>query len=198
MQKVLTAMCHCGCIHGTGQTSGAGAQFCCPNFLAADAAKSGTWRQGTYYDALSVEGAHSCIALATIGNMAPTNAYCGAQTWGPASHLLSSAQTSALSESGTPLGVLSAITQIFFQTIGGSCGSGGAQFTVGANVTTVSTPATGWTWMDGTTSTNLNCGSVGCGFWAPGQPDGSVGSTSSANVVWGGGCGGLPYLDDEP
>lgn len=32
-------------------------------------------------------------------------------------------------------------------------------------------PATGWSWLDNTNSSGLNCGSEGCGPWSPGHPN---------------------------
>ena len=180
----------------TGQTSGTGAAFCCPYFLATDP-NGLTWLQSTYYDAANVEGAHSCLALyATTGHPQSYDAYCRAQTWGPASHMLSSMQTSALSAVGQAQGVLSASAQLLYQRFGGSC-PGGSVFTIGASVTATATPATAWSWMDGTPSSNLNCGSTGCGPWYSGYPAAGAGATRNANVFWGGGCFVAPGLDDQ-
>jgi hypothetical protein len=39
---------------------------------------------------------------------------------------------------------------------------------------TGSVAVTGWSWVDDTDATNLNCGSMGCGPWVTGQPSGGV------------------------
>ncbi len=31
-------------------------------------------------------------------------------------------------------------------------------------------PYVGWSWVDGTNASNINCGAVGCGPWSPGLP----------------------------
>ena len=164
----LWCMVHFCCGDDTGQTSGAAAGFCCPLLRAGYA---GNWLTSTYYDAGGVEGAHSCLALYFGGAMSyqAANAFCGTQTYGAASHLVTSMQTSAVDVSGTSAGAMSQAAKLAYQYMGGSCG-GGSSYTVGANATTLSTQATGWTWIDGTTATNLNCAVQSCGMWDIGEP----------------------------
>ena len=141
--------------------------MCCPSVTAGYS----SWATSSYYDVAGVEGAHSCLALYCGGGMSyfTANAFCGTQTYGSASHLVTSLQTSVVNVYGASVGVMSAAAKLAFQWMGGSCG-GGASFLVGANVTTLSTQATGWSWIDGTTATNVNCAIQGCGMWDIGEP----------------------------
>ena len=149
-----------------GQVSGAGAGFCCPLLRAGI---QSAWTTGAYFDALGVEGAHSCVAISTGASLSQPAAvpYCSQQTFGSASHLMTSMQMSVIAASGTPQGVLSYASQL--GSMGGTCPFG-TYFLLGGNVTEAATRATAWSWMDGTPATNLNCGSQSCGLWYPGEP----------------------------
>jgi hypothetical protein len=37
----------------------------------------------------------------------------------------------------------------------------------------------GWSWVDGTNASNLNCGAVGCGPWGPSEPNSALGGTEN-------------------
>jgi hypothetical protein len=47
---------------------------------------------------------------------------------------------------------------------------------------TGSVATTGWLWVDGTSVTNLNCGSTGCGPWLPGEPNNGGGIENYAHI----------------
>ena len=40
----------------------------------------------------------------------------------------------------------------------------------------------GWSWVDGTDASNLNCGSIGCGPWTSGGPDNAGGIEDRAQI----------------
>jgi hypothetical protein len=49
---------------------------------------------------------------------------------------------------------------------------------------TGSVATSGWLWVDGTSVTNLNCGSTGCGPWAVGEPSGGSGVIENCVHIW--------------
>jgi hypothetical protein len=47
---------------------------------------------------------------------------------------------------------------------------------------TGSVATSGWLWVDGTSATNLNCGSTGCGPWTAGEPNNSGGIENCTHI----------------
>jgi hypothetical protein len=63
---------------------------------------------------------------------------------------------------------------------------------------TGSIPTAGWSWVDGTNATNLNCGSASCGPWSPGNPDNFGGVESRAQIWVLSGAGLNDRRDSDP
>ena len=55
----------------------------------------------------------------------------------------------------------------------------------------------GWSWVDGTDASNLNCGSIGCGPWTSGGPDNAGGFEDRAQI-WSPGLNDRRDLDALP
>ena len=151
----------------SGQSSGPAAPFCCPNVYQPN------WVTGTYVDRFNVEGAHSCLAFTSKSlstSFAAANTLCQSSTFSSAAHLVTSLQTSLVSVGGADL--LSVSAALVYQSPTGVCapgysGQGGLEFALGASTSSPSTTPSAWQWVDGTNSSNLNCGSRGCGLWWP-------------------------------
>ena len=150
-----------------GQTSGAGAPFCCPVVFWSG------WTTGFYVDKYGVEGAHSCLAY--YPNHASTfdlnNALCRSNVGydDPNAHLLTSKQSRNIAPWDS--GLLSTAVALYAQGYPG-CGPT-PEFAIGANTTIAPfgpVVAANWTWMDGTDASVLNCWITGCNLWKPTDP----------------------------
>ena len=148
-----------------------------------------------------MEGAHSCLVYTTSysnANSLPLgNAACVRLTGQSNAHMLSSQQVSLIGQSqvnGISSGVLSASAALAFGTI---CPSRSpAEFAVGASTSLLSSSPTAWTWTDGTNSSNVNCGSNGCGQWWSSYPSGPSNEVYLF-VDWQVDCAHSPVFDNN-
>ena len=146
-----------------GQTSGAGAPFCCPAPFGFG------WNTALYVDAYGVEGAHSCLGFYPnqAGTFDLNNALCRGLVGYDSvnAHLLTSKQSRHIATWDS--GLLSTAAALF-ASVNPGCSNVG--FVIGANTTGQFTPAVNWTWTDGTDASILNCGTTQCNLWVPGDP----------------------------
>lgn len=107
-----------------------------------------------FYDDDGSEGADSCLYLSphTVANWVEANSSCPVGT-----HLLTILSTSSSSK---------------LVTFAGSLNPSGSAFIGCRQSSTATSPATGWSWTDGTSASNLNCGSAysGCSIWNDDEP----------------------------
>ena len=120
------------------------------------------WR--LYVDTSGFEGRDVCLLLApTPMFWNDANTYC--QNVAPGGQLLTSAQQTAISVTGTD------IMSIATSMLQPHCASGYTLAWIGGQTTVAGTSPVNWYWVDGTPATNVNCGSKGCNMWAWNQPE---------------------------
>ena len=107
----------------------------------------------TYYKDAGSEGKDSClyVSASTLSNWNTASTSCS-----PGSHLLT------VVSSGTTGGILPFATALFSSGVFVGC----------SQSSTATQRAMGWSWVDGTSANNLNCGAGGngCGIWNTGEP----------------------------
>lgn len=133
-------------IDGVAQTT---LQFVCEYELTC-------WHGWSQYTDGGAEGSDSCLFLSTSTAASWSAAAAGCRS---NSHLISSVSTSSSS------GVVSSVRSTVVSQAGGFAYYGCSQSSSAATV------FTGWTWLDGTPSNNINCAGAGCSVWATGQPE---------------------------
>lgn len=103
-----------------------------------------------YQDFGGWERTNSCLQVsrATSSSWSSASTSCP-----PNSHLLS---------------IRSSVTGSGLAAFAGNISSPGAF--VGCYQEYLTSPISGWAWIDGTPATNLNCGLEGCGLWSPSAP----------------------------
>lgn len=114
----------------------------------------------TYYnDVLGYEGHDSCLKMSTT---TLSNWTTGMLTCPPGSHALT------IKGSSTSYGLLPFAMALAAQ-------SNNVIFFGCSQSSTATTRAAGWSWLDGTPASNLNCGNGlgggGCGIWGANQPE---------------------------
>jgi hypothetical protein len=127
------------------------------------------WNGWTQYTDGGVEGSDSCfsVSASTAASWSAAASSCR-----PNSHLITSRSTSSSS------GVLSSAKSSVSSLAGNNAYYGCSQ---ASNATTV---LSGWSWIDGTSSTNINCAVAGCAIWATAQPESVVECLRQLSVIW--------------
>ena len=159
----VLVMCVCSPVH----MSNVGAAFCCPSV------SNPAYAIAQYYDWQNIEGAHSCLAFSAVTteqNPTVGNNLCQNATFNPSAHLLTSLQSVPINVTGSGLLSVAAALAWPFMCSASGFRTSYPEFRIGLFTATGSSTPTAWAWVDGTNSTNVNCGVHGCGIWSPSEP----------------------------
>lgn len=108
-----------------------------------------------YRDATGTEGADSCVLVSPYPVASWSQADTACTSMGSGAHLLT---VSGSSRSTGLWAFASSVT------------AGGGVYIGCSQSSEASTPGSGWSWVDSTSPSNLNCGSTGCDLWSNDRP----------------------------